>query len=123
VEYALKPGFKFKPDDLVPIMDEPAADNHAAPARVRSPSGARAVNPNQHALDLRERKGPPPPPWAEHNPHKTVGFTTTVTDEMHKKLIWIKENVPNSSIAAVVRRALEAEVARCIEKYYHPEGE
>jgi hypothetical protein len=117
MRYALKPGFEFKPDDLVPIPDvsEP-------PARV-SPAGARKVNPNQAALDLRERKGSPPPPWADHNPEKTVTFTTTVTDEMHKKLKWCTKNVPDSKIAALVRRAIEAEVARCIEKYYHPEGE
>jgi hypothetical protein len=113
MKYMLKQGVQFSPEDLI-LIDDPRPS--AAPGK------RTVVNPLQRDLDLKPAPEKPREPWADADPRMTVTFTTTVSEETHKKLLWIKKNVADSAIAAVVRRAIDAEVARLLAEHYKPKA-
>jgi len=57
-------------------------------------------------------------PWANSHPKVTVPFMMRLPEELHGKLTWLKENLPNTSIQKLVRVAIEKEVDRLIEQHY-----
>lgn len=57
-------------------------------------------------------------PWADAHPKVTIPFTMRLPEELHAKLTWLKENLPNTSIQKIVRIAIEKEVEKLLQEHY-----
>ncbi|WP_124516468.1 hypothetical protein [Burkholderia stagnalis] len=61
-----------------------------------------------------------PPPWAKAHPRVKVNFSTKFPEELHMKMTWVKENVPNTSIQKIVQEATEEYVSKMLKEHYTP---
>ena len=57
-------------------------------------------------------------PWADAHPKVTVPLTLRLPEELHGKLTWLKEHMPNTSIQKIVRVAIEKEVESLLSEHY-----
>jgi hypothetical protein len=118
VRYELKRGVQLRAED-VSIVHEEAEPGRTAFTVMPPPVGRVApVNPKQAALDLKQA---PRRPWEEANPRVKTSIRLEMPEELHMKLSWIKDHVPNSAISAVCRRAVEAEVERILAVHDRPD--
>ncbi|WP_109479198.1 hypothetical protein [Paraburkholderia sp. C35] len=130
MRYALKPGFQFRPEDLVQVPDgEPMpADLAPLPERVLpfevAPAAPRArragpeASAGQGRLDLRAK---PRRPWEDAHPKVTKPFNLRPTEELHAKLKWLAEHMPNTSMQKIAMQGIEEIVDRLIAVYDTPE--
>ncbi|MFM0608693.1 hypothetical protein PQR05_29605 [Paraburkholderia sediminicola] len=118
VRYELKRGVQLRAED-VSIVHEDAQPGRTA-FTIMPPPAAKAVpaNPKQAALDLKQA---PRRPWENATPRVKTSIRLEMSEELHMKLSWIKDHVPNSAISAVCRRAVEAEVERILAVHDRPD--
>lgn len=64
------------------------------------------------------QNGKSAPPWADAHPKVTVPITLRLPEELHSKLTWLKEHMPNTSIQKIVRIAIEKEVEKLLHEHY-----
>lgn len=108
MRYELKAGVQLRAEDVTLIHDDPAT------ASAERRAAVTVFKPVQHALDLQAKLAPPRRPWESANPRMKTSVRVEMPEALHMKLHWIKDNVPNSAIMAVCRRAIETEVARLL---------
>jgi len=115
VRYELKAGVQLRPEDVTIITDDPQPGRTAL--TVMHPPKGRSTVAAQGKLDL---KPPARAPWEDANPRIKTSIRFEMSEELHLKLTWIKDHVPQSAITAVIRRATEAEADRLIAEYFKP---
>jgi hypothetical protein len=132
MRYALKPGFQFRPEDLVPVPDgEPMPADHAPlPERVlpfevapvaaaqRMHRATPEATAGQGRLDLRAK---PRRPWEDAHPKVTKPFNLRPAEELHAKLKWLAEHMPNTSMQKIAMQGIEEIVDRLIAQYDTPD--
>ena len=110
MRYELKRGVQLRAEDVTLIQDDVIAPE-------RPPAGFRPV---QHSLDLQAKKPPPRRPWEAADPRMKTSVRLEMPEELHMKLTWLKERVPNCSIVGLCRTAVEKEVERLLAEYDKP---
>lgn len=115
-------------DGATPAAATAAAAAATTPARGkgagRGKGGATGDEaPHVHKRDTDGPKGPPPAPWAAASPViKGPGFNFRMTQQLHAKVAWISENVPqHKSMQVVIEKAVTAYVAAVLAQHYKPE--
>ncbi|KVN83482.1 hypothetical protein [Burkholderia ubonensis] len=131
MRYALKPGFQFRPEDLVPIPDgapmpgdltllpDTVAPFEVTPSAVPSARHAAAKAPEgQGKLDLRAK---PRRPWEDAHPQVNKPFNLRPREELHAKLKWLAERMPATSMQKIAMQGIEREVERLLAIYDTPD--
>lgn len=57
-------------------------------------------------------------PWANAHPRHTEPFLIRLPEDLHMQLVWLKENLPNTSMQKIALAALRKEVERLIAEHY-----
>lgn len=62
----------------------------------------------------------PQSPWAIAHPRVTVSVSVLLTEEQHLQLVWLKQNIPNTSIRKIIAEAINEKIAVLLQKHYRP---
>lgn len=116
-----------KPEPASSAQAEPIAAPEAEtpveaaqePAVVLAPSVA-APKATKPATAPKPAPEPKKTPWADANPRIPVGFNTKFPEDMHAQLVWLKENLPNTSIQKLVHQYVRDGIAKDLAEHYKP---
>lgn len=61
-------------------------------------------------------------PWCNAHPKINAPYVVRLPQELHMKLAWLKENLPNTSIQKLLVLAAEEKVEELLAKHYKPKA-
>jgi hypothetical protein len=108
---------------------EPAAataDQPVAAAEAPAPAPAATPEKTRTTTKAKEKTAPAKPkaPWDDASDKLMTGINWRHSEQLHKKLEWVKDNVPkHSSLQKIIDKAVEDYVTALIAKHYDPEAE
>jgi hypothetical protein len=59
-------------------------------------------------------------PWADASAKVTAPFLVRLPEATHLKLLWLKDNLPNTSLQKLILSAIEKDVVVLIKKHFRP---